>query len=399
MRAAPVVPEGPRLRRRLGTALLLAALIVALLVAVPSLRDVDDAVGDMDPGWIAVAITLEVGSCLAFVAVFRLFFDGVPAGTARRLAWTELASGVLLPGGGVSSLLAGGWLMSLAGMPTGRIVRRSSALFFLTSAINVAALVAGGVLLATGLSGGPHDFARAVLPVLAAVAATAIVLALPALTAGRTRRSGWVAHIVDGLRDAERTLFRPNWRLAGAFGYLLFDIGVLAATLIALGHAPPLAAIVVAYLIGYLANWVPIPGGVGVLDGGLAGALILYGTTPADAAAAVLVYHAIAFWIPGLGGSLAYTLLRRQLVAQPAVAVAAPAQVAAAQLAAAPADAGLRATCTQGSAASPSRSRHPRLLPAPARRGAQLASARGGAGTRSAGALAAPVSTTTRAGR
>ena len=32
------------------------------------------------------------------------------------------------------------------------------------------------------------------------------------------------------------------------------------------------------------------------------------------AAAAVLVYHAVAFWVPTLGGMLAYTRLRPRLV-------------------------------------------------------------------------------------
>jgi uncharacterized membrane protein YbhN (UPF0104 family) len=70
---------------------------------------------------------------------------------------------------------------------------------------------------------------------------------------------------------------------------------------------------VLGYLIGYLANLVPIPGGFGVLEGGLAGALIAYGAPPTQAAAAVIVYHVIAFWIPSLGGLLGYALLSRRL--------------------------------------------------------------------------------------
>jgi hypothetical protein len=50
-----------------------------------------------------------------------------------------------------------------------------------------------------------------------------------------------------------------------------------------------------------------------VLEGGLAGTLVLYGAPVTQAAAGVLVYHAIAFWIPSLGGLLAYRLLRRDL--------------------------------------------------------------------------------------
>jgi uncharacterized membrane protein YbhN (UPF0104 family) len=69
------------------------------------------------------------------------------------------------------------------------------------------------------------------------------------------------------------------------------------------------------YSIGYLANALPVPGGFGVLDAGLVATLLLYGASPTNAAAAVLVYHAIAFWIPSLGGLLAYTRLRPRLLA------------------------------------------------------------------------------------
>ena len=53
--------------------------------------------------------------------------------------------------------------------------------------------------------------------------------------------------------------------------------------------------------------------GIGILDAGLIGALALYGLPITHAAAAVLVYHAIAFWIPTLGGTVAYGHLRRHL--------------------------------------------------------------------------------------
>ena len=39
--------------------------------------------------------------------------------------------------------------------------------------------------------------------------------------------------------------------------------------------------------------------------------MIAYGAPATQAAAAVVVYHAIAFWIPSLGGLAGYGLLRR----------------------------------------------------------------------------------------
>jgi uncharacterized membrane protein YbhN (UPF0104 family) len=56
------------------------------------------------------------------------------------------------------------------------------------------------------------------------------------------------------------------------------------------------------------------PAARGVLDGGLAAALVLYHVPADQVAAAVLVYHAIALWLPGLGGLVAYAGLRRRLV-------------------------------------------------------------------------------------
>lgn len=58
---------------------------------------------------------------------------------------------------------------------------------------------------------------------------------------------------------------------------------------------------------------VPVPGGFGVLEGGLAGTPIAYGAPSAQATAAVIIYHALAFWIPSLGGLIGYALLRRRL--------------------------------------------------------------------------------------
>jgi uncharacterized protein (TIRG00374 family) len=69
------------------------------------------------------------------------------------------------------------------------------------------------------------------------------------------------------------------------------------------------------YLIGQLGGLLPIPGGVGGIDGGLIGTLILYGAPAAATAAAVLLYRVILFWIPLLTGAVAFVSLRRALAA------------------------------------------------------------------------------------
>lgn len=317
--AAPPRPTRPtvvrgHLARRAITVALLSAAIATLVLAVPGLRGVGRQIEHLNAAWLIGAVALELGSCIGFVVTFRLFFDEVPAGPARELAWTEQGAGALLPGGGAGALVLGGWLLQRYGVGTKRVIERSSALFFLTSATNVAALVAAGALLAAGLVAGPRDPVRAGTPIAAGVLAVAAVALIPVLTrrSARRGRTSWLTAVIDGVGGAGAMLRRPRWRLIGALGYLALDIAALGAAFAATGHPLPIAPLVLGYLLGYLANLIPVPGGFGVLEGGLAGALIAYGAPTTQAAAAVVVYHAIAFWIPSLGGLLGYGLLLRR---------------------------------------------------------------------------------------
>jgi uncharacterized membrane protein YbhN (UPF0104 family) len=313
------VPGGqagmPRVGRRLATTALLVVLSVALLAEVPGLRGVLPEIGHISPGWIAAALALELASAVSFVVVFRLFFDRLEARDARALAWTAQGSGALLPGGGAGGLAIGGWLISLTGAPLRWIVRRSAGLFFLSALVSTAALVGAGVALMAGAP-GPHDRPTVVVPTVFVAVGTLLVAALPAVLRSRPNPPRWITAVATGVREAEQTTFNrhPSWRLLGALGYLAFDIAVLWVLLRAVGHSPSVAVVVLAYSIGYAANSLPIPGGIGVLDAGLTGALVLYGVSPVHAAAAVIVYHAIAFWVPGLGGLLAYLRLRPRLL-------------------------------------------------------------------------------------
>jgi uncharacterized membrane protein YbhN (UPF0104 family) len=308
----------PRIVRQLVTMALLGAMVLALLASVPALRGVLREIRYMNPIWLGVAIALELASDVSFVVLFRRFFDRLPAPETRALAWTEQATGALLPGGGAGGLAIGGWLAHLAGAPLEWIVRRSGGVFFLTSAVNGATVIGAGLALVLGAA-GPHNFARAGLPALLVALGVASVAVLPLVVRSRPNTPRWIRGISAGVDDAEQTTFRhPSWRLAGSLGYLGFDMAVLWTCLHAFGDTTSVPALVLAYNIGYLANALPIPGGIGVLDAGLTGALVLYGVSGTHAVAAVLVYHAIALWVPGLGGFLAYLRLRPRLLNDPA---------------------------------------------------------------------------------
>jgi len=99
--------------------------------------------------------------------------------------------------------------------------------------------------------------------------------------------------------------------LAGAIMWWAFDIAVLWACFEAFGAAPAIAVVVVAYFVGTLANTLPLPGGIGGVEGGMVGALVAFGVDPALALVAVLAYRGFAFWLPIVPGVIAYLTLRR----------------------------------------------------------------------------------------
>jgi uncharacterized protein (TIRG00374 family) len=86
---------------------------------------------------------------------------------------------------------------------------------------------------------------------------------------------------------------------------------VLWAAFHAFGDAPPLAVLTQAFFVGMLGNLLPMPGGVGGVEGGMIGALVGFGVDGGLAVVAVLVYRAFTFWLPLLPGVLAYFRLRR----------------------------------------------------------------------------------------
>jgi len=100
----------------------------------------------------------------------------------------------------------------------------------------------------------------------------------------------------------------------GTAGYMLFDVAMLGVCFAAFGNDVPAAGVLLlAYLIGQLGGLIPLPGGIGGVDAGLIGTLILYGVDPADAAVAVIAYRGLLLSIPAALGLPALAVLRRRL--------------------------------------------------------------------------------------
>lgn len=289
------------------------------MLAVPDLRAVAHSIRHARPGWVVLAAGLELASCVGYVLAFQGTLERLPRRFAALVAASEQAFGAVVPLGGAGGIAAGGWLLARHGIPVRRIAERSAVLFLLTSATNVVALLVAAGGLAAGWFNGSHDLLRTALPAAVALAVLLVFLALARLgTAApdpcRPSVRWRSLRAVGGTTVATlRLIRRPGWRLAiGAPAYLLCDVAALWLCILALGRGVPAAPLLVAYLLGYLTNMIPIPGGLGVLDGGLAAALVAYHVPAATALGGVLIYHALVLWIPTAAGTLAFIAAVRE---------------------------------------------------------------------------------------
>jgi uncharacterized membrane protein YbhN (UPF0104 family) len=63
------------------------------------------------------------------------------------------------------------------------------------------------------------------------------------------------------------------------------------------------------YLVGSLGAALPMPAGLGAVEGGLIGALVLYGAPAGPAAGAVLLYRGVSLLLPVALSACAWALL------------------------------------------------------------------------------------------
>jgi uncharacterized protein (TIRG00374 family) len=309
--------EGRRLRRRVAqvTALFVAIALLAWLA--PGLDSIRSRLDHADPAWLAVGVALEVASCAGYVLMFGpIFCDSMALRTSVEIGLAELGVGSLIPAGGLGGLALGVWILRRRGMPADQVATRSVAFFLIKCAANFAAVAVVGVVMWLGV--GPSlSPALTILPAVLAVAVMVAVGSLP-MFLSRASGDGRVARAARtlgrGVSEALRLLRTGKPAIVlGALGYWAFDNLVLWACFRGFGVHVALVVVLMGYLIGQLGGLLPIPGGLGGVEGGLVGTLVVYGVSLRDAVAAVLAYRVIQFWIPLLLSLPAFVSLQRGL--------------------------------------------------------------------------------------
>ena len=317
--------QSRNLEKRALQALVALAVLVAVFLLTPGLGEVRDLLVKAKPGWLVLAVGLEALSFLSYLVMFwPIFCTGLTWNRSWQIGGSELAMGSLVPASGAGGLALGAWVLHRGGMDGERIARRSVAFFLIKSGVNFVAVALLGFVLAVGLLGPDLSLWLTALPAALATLSIGVVVVLPRLGPGErpgldaSRARRWISAsrraVIDGTAEAGKILHRRHPAvIAGAIGYWLFDNLVLWATYHAFGVSPPLTVILMGYLIGQLGGALPLPGGIGGIDLGLIGTLIVYGAPAAATAAAVLAYRIILFWLPLIVGGIAFVLLRRDM--------------------------------------------------------------------------------------
>ena len=332
--------EMPRVRltrkQLLAFGLFAVSIVAFLYLVLPKLAGVSEDVKRIEKGdkwWVLVGVAFEIVSFGGYIVLFRTVFARGRTRISWRVSYQITMAGLvatrLFAAGGAGGIALTAWALRRSGMAPRLVACRMVAFMVLLYAVYAGSLLIDGVALATGAFPGGGSFAITVVPAIAGFVLFVLTGAIALLPEDLERRlHAWaagptrMAHVVNstvaapalaasGVRTAMDLIRERRPGLLGAIVWWTFDILVLWAMFHAFGSPPPLSVIWMCYFVGTLANLLPLPGGLGGVEGGMIGAFAAFGVSFDLAVLAVLSYRAISFWLPTIPGGIAYFQLRK----------------------------------------------------------------------------------------
>ncbi|HWF54276.1 MAG TPA: lysylphosphatidylglycerol synthase transmembrane domain-containing protein [Solirubrobacteraceae bacterium] len=337
-------------RRLLFSALFVISIVAFLYFVLPKLlglRTTWHRIERGDPWLLVLGLGLEVLSFFGYVALFRAVFvksagadsigDSAGAESPSKIGWREsyeitmsgLAATRLFASAGAGGIALTAWALRRSGLEPRIVACRMIAFLALLYGVYMATLVLDGLGLYIGVFPGSAPFAITVVPAIFGAVVIALFLSVSLLPGdlerfvargtsaehfgGRLARrlAAVPAAAASGVRTAIALVRSRDPFLLGAIAWWAFDIAVLWTSFRAFGASPPTAVVVMSYFVGMVGNTLPLPGGIGGVDGGMIGAFSAFGIPVGTSVVAVLAYRFIAFWLPTLPGGVAYLQLRK----------------------------------------------------------------------------------------
>lgn len=311
-----------------------AVIVIAtvLYIGLPLVPGIEKSFGRIKTGqplWLAASFGFAFLSFVGYVLMFRGVYrtagnDRIDLAASYQITMAGLAATRLFAAGGAGGLVLTAWALRQSGMDRRRVADQTVTFLVLMYAPYMLAIVIGGLGMRFGLFPGTTAWGITVLPALLALAVICIALAATLVPAdlerriahwgeGGGRRARVAARLANlpasasaGVRGAFGHLRRGDPATLGALLYWGAQVAALWAAFRAFGATPPVAVVTVGFFVGMLGNLLPLPGGIGGVDGGMIAALAALGQGGGIAVAAVLTYRVFAFWLPTIPGFIAY---------------------------------------------------------------------------------------------
>jgi len=281
-----------------------------------------------DPLWLAAGVAIECFSFVGYVVLTKEIFGP----DAPRLNWaasTEITFGGvvatrLFSAGGAGGIAFTTWALRAAGMATRTAASSIAAFLALLYFPYILACMLGG------LGGGVPDavlWIGITLGVVAFACAAAIAL-IPddierrarKVAAGHGRAARIAARAATApavAGEALRTAFALAYKRPALMGWAILwwgaDVAVLYVCFRAFGGAVALGVLILGYFLGHIGNLLPLPGGIGGVEGGMVGVFVACGMPVSLAIVGTIAYQVISTWLPVAPGLGAYWSLRRRI--------------------------------------------------------------------------------------
>jgi uncharacterized protein (TIRG00374 family) len=315
---------------------LLAITGVSLYLLAPALLEVFgayDRLDEFNPLWWIAMVALQVGSYACMWGVQKIAMRAERWGPVITSQLASNAFGRVVPGG-----VAAAGAMQYAMLARGGVPAAQAA-----SGMTASSLLVFGILLALPLLalpailfGAPVDpgLGRAALiggvvfVLLVALGTASIIWDRPLVAIGRAAQAARNRLLrnrrppLTGLpqrllreRDEVRSVLGRHWweALLLSAGRWVLDYLTLLAALTAVHADPRPSTVLLAFCAAQFLGTLPLtPGGLGFVEAGLTGTLVLAGVPAGAAVVATLAYRLVSFWLPIPAGGVAALLHRRR---------------------------------------------------------------------------------------
>ncbi len=323
----------PSLARRVAALALTALVLYGVAPAVGEVLGAWPQVADFKVWWLAAMLIAEVASCWC---LWELQALSIGTHDTTAVVTSQLAGGALgrvIPGGAATAAAAQYNMLNASDVPRGSIATGLAA----ATVLQIAGLC---VLPALALPAIVFGLRVPETLLETAILGLGLFVAMLGLGLGVARSDKslrWVGRVAvrvsaklpgdralapsfpDRLvvqRDevAERLGDRLLYACGAAVGRWLFDLLALVTAITAVGAHPRFSLVLLAYVAAQLLAQIPVtPGGIGVVEAGLAATLALAGVAGGDAAVATLAYRLVSYWLMLPAGLVAWLVHRRRL--------------------------------------------------------------------------------------